>query len=94
MTPRAPASERELRTQYMTVMEYEFLIGDGSLVGAIAGQNLRFVYCDCGRTLRADKWRAHNRLGPRHEAWAYERIPDYITDCVVVIDGPAVWPQP
>lgn len=75
----------------MTVAEHEFLIGDGSMAGAIAGSKLRFVYDrTCKRAIRADRWRAHMRA-TGHEPWAFERTPDHVSDCVVVIDGPAVW---
>jgi hypothetical protein len=76
----------------MTVPENEFLIGDGSLAGAMAGARLRFVYCECGEVPRADEWREHQRQ-TGHEAWAFERPADYVFDCLVIIDGPAVWPD-
>lgn len=80
----------ELRKRPMTVPEHEFLIGDGSLAGAIAGVGLRFVYDDgCRKPIPADKWRDHQRR-TGHEAWAFERPTDYVSDCLVIIDGPAV----
>lgn len=80
-----------MNKQPMTVPEHEFLIGDGSMAGAFAGLRLRYVHDDDCPPIRANEWREHHRQ-TGHEAWAFERIPDYITDCVVIIDGPAVWP--
>jgi hypothetical protein len=90
--PLRETAKNKLVRRPMTVPEHEFLIGDGSLAGALAGAALRYVYCDCRRSFVAAKWREHMRaLG--HEAWAFERTPDYVSDCIVVIDGPAVWPE-
>ena len=81
----------------MTTAEHEFLIGDGSLGGAIAGHQLRFVYCRCGRDFPADEWRDHPRAYPGarylddngpHEAWAFERPADWVNDCMVFLDRP------
>lgn len=82
----------DLRKQPLTVPEHEWLIGDGSLAGAIAGMAIRFVYDDCPDGVRAEEWREHHRQ-TGHEAWAFERQADYIHDCVCIIDGPAVWPE-
>lgn len=80
----------------MTQAEYEFLIWDGSLAGALAGSQLRFVYCKCGVTPKAEDWHDHldrypgarylDDNGP-HEWEAFEREPDYFHDYIVFADA-------
>jgi hypothetical protein len=81
----------------MAPAEHEFLIGDGSLAGAIAGLKLHLVYCKCGRDFLAAEWREHPRSYPGarylddngpHEAWGFERYPDWHVDYVVFLGEP------
>lgn len=81
----------------LLVAEHEFLIRDGSMAGALAGSQLRFVYCRCGVTPKAEDWHDHldrysgarylDDNGP-HDWFAIERSADGVNDCLLFADDP------
>lgn len=80
----------------LSVGEWNFLAGEGTLGAALAGLGIRFVYCDHG-AIRGDEWHEHthqyNQLGPDgDDVWAIERPANYVEDedCLLILSDPVV----